>query len=69
MSFDEKTLIWRTYITNKALPTTEQVQITDKKDFVIAALDANSKTFIVYMAIPEQEEMPVYFERQAKIKA
>ena len=51
MSFGEKTLIWRTYTTNKALLTTKQVQIIDKKDFVIAALDVDSKIFIVPMAI------------------
>ena len=51
MSFDEKTLIWRIYTTNKALPITKQVQIIDKKNFVIAALDANSEMFVVHMAI------------------
>ena len=51
MSFDKRIFTWRTYITNKALPTTKQVQIINKKDFVIAALDANSKMFMVYVAI------------------
>ena len=51
MSFGKKTLTWKTYITNKALPTTEQVQIINKKDFIIAALDADSKTFVVHVAI------------------
>ena len=36
MSFDEKTLMQKTYTTNKALPTIEQVQIINKKDFIIA---------------------------------
>ena len=67
--FDEKTLTWKTYITNKALSTTEQVQIIDKKDFVIVALDANSKIFVIYMAIREQEKIPVHFKKQAQIKA
>ena len=51
MLFGEKTLTWRTYTTNKALFTTKQVQIIDKKNFVIAVLDANSKTFVMHMAI------------------
>ena len=51
ISFGEKTLIWRFYTTNKALSTTKQVQIINKKDFVIVALDIDSKTFIVYMTI------------------
>ena len=41
----------------------------DKKDFVIAALDANSKMFVVHVAIREQKEMPVHFKKQAQIKA
>ena len=49
--FGKKTLIWKFYTTSKVLPTIEQVQIIDKKDFVIVTLNVNSKTFIVYMAI------------------
>ena len=33
------------------------------------ALDANSKTFVVYVAIWKQKKMLVYFERQIQIKA
>ena len=33
------------------------------------ALDADSKIFVVYVAIREEEEMLVYFEQQAQIKA
>ena len=68
VSFDEKTLTWRTYITNEALSTTEQVQIFDKKDFIIAALNANTETFVVHVAIREQEEMPIHSKKQANIK-
>ena len=32
-------------------------------------LDADNKTFVVHVAIQEQEEMPVHSERQAKIGA
>lgn len=39
------------YITNKALPITEKVQMIYKKDFIIAALDTDNKTFVMYMAI------------------
>ena len=65
MLFGEKTLTWKTYITNKALPTTEWVQIINKKDFVIAALDANSETFVVHVAIWKQKRMPVHSKKQA----
>ena len=69
VSFGEWILTWRTYTTNKALFTIKWVEIIDKKDFVIAALDANSKTFVVYMAIREWEEMPVHSKRQAQVGA
>ena len=69
MSFGEGTLTWRTYTTNEALPTTEQVQIVDPKEFVIAALDIDSETFVVHVAIREREEMPVHSKRQAQVGA
>ena len=69
IAFGEKTLTWKSYTTNKALPSTERVQLVDLKEFVIAALDADSETFVVHVAIREQEEMPVHFERQAQIEA
>ena len=69
VSFGEGTLTWKTYTTNEALPTTEQVQIVDPKEFVIAALDVDSETFVVHVAIREQEEMPVHSKRQAQVRA
>ena len=69
VSFGKGTLMWKIYTTNKALPTTEQVQIINKKDFVIAALDADSETFVVHVAIRKQEEMPVHSERQVHVRA
>ena len=67
MSFGEKILTWKIYTTNKALPTIKRVQIMDKKDFVITALDADSEMFVVYVAIWEQEEIPVHSKKQAQI--
>ena len=69
MLFGEKTLTWKTYTINKALPTTKQVQIINKKNFVIAALDADSKIFVIHVVIWEREKMPMYFERQSQIRA
>ena len=62
-------LTWKSYIANKALPTTKQVQIVDLKTFVIAALDINSKTFVVHVVIRKREEIPVYSKRKAQIRA
>ena len=69
MLFGKGTLTWRTHTTNEALPITEQVQIVDSKEFVIVALDVNSKTFVVYVAIREREEMPVHSKKQAQVGA
>ena len=69
VSFDKGTLTWKTYTTNKALPITKQVQIIDPKEFVIAALDIDSKTFVVHVAIWKQEEMPVHSKKQAQVGA
>ena len=69
IAFGEGTLMWRSCTTNEALPTTKQVQLVDPKEFVIAALDADSETFVVHVAIREREEMPVHSERQAQIEA
>ena len=69
VAFSEKTLTWKFYTTNKALLITKQVQLVDLKEFVIAALDADSKTFVVYVAIREHKEMAMDPTRNAQIKA
>ena len=67
--FDKGTLMWKSYTTNKALPTTERVQLVNLKEFVIAALDADSETFVVHMAIRERKEMVVNPGKKAQIEA
>ena len=69
MSFGEGISTWRTYITNEALLTTKRVQIIDPKEFVIAALDIDSKIFVIHIAIWAQEEMPVHFKKKAQVRA
>ena len=66
--FSEGTLKWKFYTTIEALPTTKQIQLVDPKEFIIAALDADSKTFIVYMAIWEREKMAMDPDRKAQIE-
>ena len=65
VSFAEKTLTWKSYITNKVLPATKQVQLVDPKEFVIAALDIDSKTFVVHMAIRESKKMAIDLDWKA----
>ena len=63
MLFGKRTLTWKFYIINEAIPTTKQVQIIDLKEFFIAALDADNKTFVMHMAIKKHEEMLMNFEK------
>ena len=69
IAFDERTLTCKSYTTSEALPNTERVRLVDLKEFVIAAFNADSETFVVHMAIREREEMPMHSERQAQIEA
>ena len=69
MAFGKKTLMWKSYITNKALPITEQVQLINLKEFVIAVLDADNKTFMMHIVIREQKQMLVHFEKQVQVRA
>lgn len=65
--FGKKTLMWKTSTTNKAIISFEWVYIVNPKEFVIATLDTNNKIFAIYMAIKKQEEILVFFKRQAQI--
>ena len=61
--------MWKFYTINKVLPTSKQVQLVDPKEFVLVALDTDSKTFVVHAAIREQKEMPMHFKKQAQVGA
>ena len=69
VAFGKETLMWKSYTANEALPTTEQIQLVDLMEFVIAALDVDSETFVVYVAIREREEMAMDPAKKAQIKA
>ncbi len=51
--FNAEKLTWRTYTTAKALPITSWVKLIDKREFVRAALDKNSETFVVHVSALE----------------
>ena len=65
IAFNEETLTWKSYTTNETLPATKRVRLVDPKEFVIAALDVNSKTFVMHVAIREREEMAINPDRKA----
>ena len=50
IQFDIKSFTWRSYSTAKALSTIRKVELIDKYDFTKAALNKNSKTFVVHVA-------------------
>ena len=66
--FAEWEFVQRTYIAAEALPTTRKMEIIDRKEFAIAALNADNKTFIVHIAaLVEPTIMPIYFFSQAQV--
>ena len=48
--FAERELVWRTYSAAEALPTTRRVEIIDKKEFAVAALNKDDETFVMHTA-------------------
>ncbi len=58
-------LTWRSYTAAKALPTTSQVELIDKREFAKAVLDEISETFVIHFAT--LEAMTIYPSRVAQI--
>lgn len=67
MLFNDKIFTWRIYITNKILPTIKRMWIIDKINIVIVALDANSKSYMMLVAIKKREKILVHSKKQAQI--
>ena len=53
IQFAKKKLNWRSYTATETLSTSKQIELIDKKEFAKAALDEESKTFVVYVAALE----------------
>lgn len=45
--FAERELVWKIYSTAKELPIIQKVKIVNNKEFAIAAMNKDNKTFIV----------------------
>ena len=69
VAFGEGLLTWKSYTSNKALPITKQVQLVNLKEFVILALDADSQTFVVHVAVRKREEMAMDPDKKAQVGA
>ena len=51
-------LQWRTYTTKEALPTTRHVELGGKKEFAVAALDREYKTYVVHVRLVSSNALP-----------
>ena len=68
--FAEQKLVWKTYIAAEALPTNRRVEIIDKREFAVVALNADNKIFVVYvMALAKLTTMPIHLACQAQVTA
>ena len=50
IQFANQKLTWKTYTTAEALPTTQWIELIDKKKFAKAILDENIEAFVVCVA-------------------
>ena len=50
VQFEKKKLEWRSYTITEAVLTIKKMELINKKKFAVAALDKNTKTFVIYIA-------------------
>lgn len=63
-------LNWRLYMAVKALPTTNWVELMNKKEFVEAVLNENYQTFVVHItALKVPTTMPIHLLGPPRCKA
>ena len=59
--FMERELVWKTYMAAEVLLMTRRVKIIDKREFAVAALNADDETFVVHVAaLAKPTTMPIY---------
>ena len=66
--FAEQQLVWRTYTAAEVLPITKKVEIIDKREFVVVPLNADDKTFVIYVvALAESTIILIHLSCQAQV--
>ena len=61
IQFTEKELTWRSYTTKKALPTTQKVELINKKKFAKAMLTENIEAFVIHVnSLSLRSKMTIY---------
>ena len=64
----ERELVWKTYTAVEVLSTTRRVEIIDKREFTVTALNTNNKTFVIHIvALAEPITMLIYPSCQAQV--
>ena len=58
VDFLDRELMWRTYTTEKALPTTRRVELVGKKEFAAAELDPEYETYVVHVGSVSSDASP-----------
>ena len=66
IQFADKEFIWNFYTIEKALSTTCQIKLVNKKEFVKAVLNENVETFVIYVALLISK-MTIYLVWKAQI--
>ena len=66
VQFAKKELTWRSYTIAEALPIIKRVELINKKEFAKAALNENSKTFVMHIACFDLAPR-IHLDRKAQI--
>lgn len=63
-----KKLIWRFYTIAKTLPTTNRIELINKREFAKTALDRNAEIFIIHVsALKTTKRLAIYPSQVAQI--
>ena len=68
IEFAENELTWRSYTTNKTLPTIQKIEVNNKKEFAKVALNEKIEAFIVFISsLSLGLKMTIHLARKAQI--
>lgn len=67
VNFPSRELQWQPYNTSNALPTTQRLELINKKIFARTALDENAETFGVHVVAPKATGITIHPFQAAQI--
>lgn len=68
INFLELKFFLKTYTFIKAILTTKEVEVVEKKEFVLAVLNSKKKTYVIHMASFASFNSQIYFFQKATIR-